>query len=69
VQKLLIAFEKLVLQGHTVIVIEHNMDIIRNADYVIDLGPEGGDAGGNLVFQGTVADLKKVKGSYTAKYL
>lgn len=69
VQKLLIAFEKLVIQGHTVIVIEHNMDIIRNSDYVIDLGPEGGDAGGNLVFQGSVEDLKKVKGSYTAKYL
>jgi len=69
VQKLLLAMEKLVKNGHTVIVIEHNMDMIRNADYVIDLGPEGGDNGGNLVFQGTVSDLKKVHNSHTAKFL
>lgn len=69
VQKLLLAMERLVAQGHSVLVIEHNLDIIRNADYVIDLGPEGGDKGGHLVFQGAVADLKKCKGSLTGKYL
>lgn len=69
VQKLLLAMEKLVKNGHSVIVIEHNMDIIRNADYVVDLGPEGGDGGGSLVFQGLVQDLKKIKNSYTAKFL
>lgn len=69
VQKLLIAFEKLIMNGHSIIVIEHNMDIIRNADYVIDLGPEGGDGGGQLLFQGTVSELKKCTSSYTANYL
>lgn len=69
VQKLLLAMEKLVKNGHSVIVIEHNMDMIRNADYVIDLGPEGGDGGGQLVFQGLVCDLKKCKKSHTAKFL
>jgi excinuclease ABC subunit A len=61
--------EKLVRNGHSVIVIEHNMDVIRNADYVIDLGPEGGDGGGSLLFQGLVKDLKRCKSSYTAKFL
>ena len=69
VQKLLLAMEKLVRNGHSVIVIEHNIDIIRNADYVIDLGPEGGDGGGSLLFQGLVKDLKRCKSSYTAKFL
>lgn len=69
VQKLLIAMEKLVKNGHTVIVIEHNMDIIRNADYVIDLGPEGGDGGGSLIFQGLVSDLKLCKSSHTAHFI
>jgi excinuclease ABC subunit A len=69
VQKLLIAMEKLVKNGHTVIVIEHNMDIIRNADYVIDLGPEGGDGGGYLIFQGLVESLKSCKSGYTSQFL
>lgn len=69
VQKLLNAMERLVEAGHSIIVIEHNLDIIRNADYVIDLGPEGGNGGGNLVFQGLVEDLNKVKESYTGKFL
>ena len=69
VQKLLIAMEKLVKNGHTVIVIEHNMDIIRNADYVIDLGPEGGDGGGSLIFQGLVSDLKLCMSSHTAHFI
>ena len=50
-------------------VIEHNTDVIRSADWVIDLGPEAGDGGGKLVFEGVPADLKKVKESHTAKYL
>jgi excinuclease ABC subunit A len=69
VQKLLIAMEKLVKNGHSVIVIEHNMDIIRNADYIIDLGPEGGDGGGSLIFQGLVENLKSCKSGYTSLFL
>ena len=55
--------------GHSIIVIEHNTDIIKSADWIIDLGPEAGDAGGNLVYAGVPAGIKKVKESYTAKYL
>lgn len=69
VQKLLIAMEKLVKNGHSVIIIEHNMDVIRNADYVIDLGPEGGDGGGSLIFQGLVENLKSCKSGYTSQFL
>ena len=56
-------------QGNTIIIIEHNLDVIRLADWVIDLGPEGGEKGGRLVFEGTVPELKKCRGSYTAKFL
>lgn len=69
IKKLLDAFNALIEQGHSIIVIEHNMEVIRSADWVIDLGPEAGDEGGNLVFAGTLAALKKVKGSHTAQYL
>jgi excinuclease ABC subunit A len=69
IKKLLISFNALIEQGHSIIVIEHNMDIIKNADWVIDLGPEAGDAGGGLVYAGKPAGLKKVKESYTGKYL
>jgi excinuclease ABC subunit A len=69
VQKLLDSFNALINRGHTVIVIEHNLEVIKSADWLIDLGPEGGDDGGNLVFEGVPEDLLKVKGSYTAKYL
>ena len=69
VQKLLLAMEKLIEKGHSVIVIEHNMDIIRNADWVVDLGPEGGDKGGSLVYQGKIEDFDKARDSWTAKYL
>ena len=69
INKLLIAFNALVEKGHTVLVIEHNLDVIKSADWVIDLGPEGGDEGGYLVFEGTPEDLVKVKKSYTGKYL
>lgn len=66
---LLEAIQKLVDLGHTVLVIEHNMDIIKSADYIIDLGPEGGDQGGKVIAQGTPEDVAKVKGSYTGKFL
>jgi excinuclease ABC subunit A len=69
IKKLLIALNTLIEQGNTILVIEHNMDMIKSADWVIDIGPEGGDKGGNVVFEGTPEDLLKAKGSYTAKYL
>lgn len=69
IKKLLIALNTLIEQGNTILVIEHNMDMIKSADWVIDIGPEGGDKGGNIVFEGTPEDLLKVKSSYTAKYL
>lgn len=66
---LLKAFDELLMHGHTLVIIEHNLDVIKCADHVIDLGPEGGDAGGNLVFEGKPRDLANVANSYTAKYL
>ena len=69
VKNLLNVLKKLVDKGNTVLVVEHNLDIIKNADWVIDLGPEGGEKGGYIVAQGTPADLMKAKGSYTGKYL
>jgi excinuclease ABC subunit A len=69
IKKLLASFNALLDHGHSIIVIEHNTDVIRSADWVIDLGPEGGAAGGNLLYEGPPAGLKKVKGSYTGQYL
>ncbi|MBI1268493.1 MAG: excinuclease ABC subunit A [Cryomorphaceae bacterium] len=69
VKKLLVAFQALIGQGHSLIVIEHNTDVIKSADWVIDLGPEGGDAGGNLVFEGTPKALAMSETSYTAAYI
>ena len=69
VEKLLKAFDALLAKGHSIVVVEHNLDVIRAADWVIDLGPEAGDEGGHLVFAGTPEQLKSCKGSYTAKYL
>jgi excinuclease ABC subunit A len=69
ISKLLASFHALIEQGHSLIVIEHNTDVIRSADWIIDLGPEAGDAGGNLVYSGVPAGLKKVKESYTGKYI
>ncbi len=69
IRKLLDALNALVERGHTVLVVEHNMEVIKTADWVIDLGPEGGKDGGHLVFQGTPEDLSKCKGSYTGMYL
>lgn len=69
VHKLIKVLDRLVDQGNTVLVIEHNLDVIKVADYIIDLGPEGGEGGGELLFQGKAEDLLKVKKSYTGKYL
>ena len=69
IKKLLASFHALIEQGHSIIVIEHNTDVIRSADWVIDLGPEAGDNGGNLVYAGVPLGLKKVKASHTAKFL
>ncbi|MFT4202830.1 MAG: excinuclease ABC subunit UvrA [Chitinophagaceae bacterium] len=69
IKKLLSSFNALINQGHSIIVIEHNTDVIRSADWVIDLGPEAGADGGNLVFAGTPQALKKCKESYTGRYL
>ena len=69
VQKLLRAFDALISKGHTVIVVEHNLDVIRAADWVIDLGPDAGDKGGEVVFEGTPEDLRKQGNTFTAKYL
>lgn len=69
VKKLLKAFDALIENGHSLVVIEHNLDIIKCADWVIDLGPEGGDEGGELVFSGLPENLIKCKDSYTGKYL
>ncbi len=69
IRRLLIILDTLVDKGNTVLVIEHNSDVIRHADWVIDMGPEGGDRGGEIVFAGTPADLKKCKKSLTGKYL
>mgnify|MGYP001101037508 CR=1 FL=1 len=66
---LLDAVHSLVDQGHSVLIIEHNLDVIKTADYIIDLGPEGGRNGGEIVAEGTPEEVAKVKGSYTGKYL
>jgi excinuclease ABC subunit A len=69
IRKLLKAMNALVDQGDTVIVIEHNMEIIKSADWIIDLGPEGGDKGGYLCFEGTPEEMIKIENNYTAKFL
>jgi excinuclease ABC subunit A len=69
IKKLLQSFDALIEQGHSIIVIEHNTDVIKSADWVIDLGPEGGADGGYLLYEGIPEGLKKVKESYTAKYI
>ena len=69
VQKLLDVLNRLVNLGNTVVVIEHNMDVIKNSDWIIDLGPEGGDEGGQIVATGTPEKISKAPGSYTGKYL
>ena len=69
VKKLLDVLNTLVSSGNTVLVIEHNLDVIKCADYIIDLGPEGGDLGGNIVGVGTPEDISQIEESYTGQYL
>ena len=69
INKLLASFYALLDNGHTVIVVEHNLDLIKCADHIIDLGPEGGDRGGHLVAQGTPEEVAKVAGSHTGRFL
>ena len=67
--KLIEVLQKLVDGGNTVLVIEHNLDVIKTADYIIDLGPDGGDKGGSVVAVGTPEQVAQVKDSYTGQYL
>ena len=69
IKKLLASFDSLIERGHTIIIIEHNMEVIKCADHVIDLGPEGGEDGGNIIACGTPEEIAKCKQSYTGKYL
>jgi excinuclease ABC subunit A len=69
VRKLLIAFNKLITRGNSIVIIEHNMDVLKNCDYIIDIGPEGGKGGGKILYQGSPEGLLEVKESYTAQYM
>jgi excinuclease ABC subunit A len=69
IAKLLTAFKKLLEAGHTLVVIEHNLDVLKTADYIIDLGPEGGQEGGRVIATGTPEQIAKAPGSYTGKFL
>ena len=69
VEKLLRCFDALLGRGHSLVVVEHNPDVIRSADWVIDLGPEAGDGGGEVVFEGTPEDLVLQGRTHTARYL
>jgi len=69
IRKLLGAFNALILKGHSIVIIEHNQEVIKCADWIIDLGPEGGDEGGNIVFEGTPEKLRSCKESYTGSFL
>ena len=69
VHRLIDVLQKLVDTGNTIVVIEHNLDVIKTADHIIDLGPHGGDAGGEIVAQGTPEKIAKVKESFTGQYL
>lgn len=69
IQRLLSAFNALIARGHSILVIEHNLDVVKCADYVIDLGPEGGDSGGTLVVAGTPEEVATCPKSLTGRYL
>jgi excinuclease ABC subunit A len=69
INKLLASFDALIEQGHSILVIEHNTEVIKSADWVIDIGKEGGDAGGYILYEGAPEGLKKIKESYTAQYI
>ena len=69
IKKLLEVLNRLADKGNTVLIIEHNLDVIKVSDHVIDIGPEGGQKGGNIIAEGTPEQVAKVKGSYTAGFL
>ena len=69
IEQLLVVLHRLRDHGNTIVVIEHNLDVVKTADWVIDLGPEGGSGGGNIIAEGTPEQVAKVKGSHTAKFL
>ncbi len=69
VHRLIDVLQRLVDAGNTVVVIEHNLDVIKTADHIIDLGPEGGDGGGTIVAQGTPEEVAQVEGSYTGAFV
>jgi excinuclease ABC subunit A len=69
IRKLVEVFDRLADGGNTLVIIEHNLDVIKRADWVIDLGPEGGDRGGRIVAAGTPEEVAKTKGSYTGQHL
>jgi excinuclease ABC subunit A len=69
IKTLMKAFDALIAKGHTVIIIEHNIEVIKCADHIIDIGPEGGEKGGNLIFEGTPEEIKDCEASYTGKFL
>ena len=69
VRKLLAVLNRLVDAGNTVLVVEHHLDVIKTADWIVDLGPEGGEAGGELVAEGTPEEVAQIEGSYTGKFL
>jgi len=69
IKKLIYVLKKLVEKGNTVLIIEHNLSVIKNADWIIDLGPEGGEKGGYILAEGTPEEIARNKNSYTGKYL
>ena len=69
IKKLLASFDALLKKGHTLVIIEHNLDVIKCADHVLDIGPEGGEKGGNLVAYGTPEEIVQCKQSYTGRFL
>ena len=69
IQRLLDVLHRLVEAGNTIIVIEHNLDVIKTADWIIDMGPEGGEAGGNILAQGTPEEIAQIQTSYTGQFL
>ena len=69
IRKLMLVLNGLVDKGNTVLVIEHNLDVIKSADWIVDMGPEGGSGGGTVVAQGTPEDVARVEGSFTGEFL
>jgi len=69
IKQLLEVLHRLRDQGNTIVVIEHNLDVIKTADWIVDLGPEGGSGGGQIIATGTPEEVAKVKGSHTARFL